>query len=457
MTAIAIADVLPELSRRFSGQLLRSVDAEYDEARRVHNGLIDKRPAVIARCRGVADIGEAIRFARRHGLEIAVRGGGHNVAGRSTVEGGLMIDLSPMRRVVIDPDGRVGVADGGATWADFDRATQEHGLATTGGVVSSTGVGGLTLGGGYGWLQGRHGLSVDNLLAVEIVTAEGHALTASEEENADLFWAVRGGGGNFGVVASFHFRLHPVGPAVVGGLVAHPLENAGEVLRFYREFTASLPDALTVAAGMLHAPDGSGAKLAAVLACHCGPVEEGQAAVQPIKEFGSPAMDAMGPIPYAALNSMLDAGFPKGALNYWKSSFLSGLSDGAIDRMVECFARCPTPLGGIILDHYHGASTQVDERATAFPHRSTGYNMLVAAQWLDPAEVDGSIAWARESYAAMKPFLAAGRYVNYLDRDDSGAQVAAAYGPNYDRLRQVKTKYDPENVFHMNHNIRPRS
>lgn len=455
MTSAALAEAIPELSGQFSGQLLRKGDPGYDAVRRVHNGLIDKQPAIVARCHGADDIAQAIRFARKHGLEIAVRGGGHNVAGRSTVEGGLMIDLSPMCRVNVDVDHRTATAEGGATWGDLDRATQAHGLATTGGVVSTTGVGGLTLGGGYGWLQGRHGLSVDNLLAVEMVTADGGILTASAERNPDLFWAVRGGGGNFGVVSSFQFGLHPVGPTIVGGLVAHPLERAGEVLRFYRELTASLPDELTVNAGVLHAPDGSGAKLVAILACHCGAVEEGNAAVEPIKRFGSPVMDAMGPMPYTALNSMLDGGFPKGAFNYWKSSFLSDLSDGAIDRMVDCFSRCPTPLGGIILDHYHGASTRVDQRATAFPHRSRGYNMLLAAQWTDPSGTDPGIAWARECYASMAPFLAAGRYVNYMDRDETGAQVAMAYGPNYERLRELKTKYDPENVFHMNQNIQP--
>jgi FAD/FMN-containing dehydrogenase len=456
MTSAALAQVMPELSNRFSGQILRPGDPGYDEARRVHNGLIDKRPALIARCRSADDIAQAVRFARNHGLEIAVRGGGHNAAGRATVDGGLMIDLSPMRRVAVDGERRIAVAEGGATWGDLNQATQEHGLATTGGVISTTGVGGLTLGGGYGWLQGKYGISVDNLLSAEIVTAEGRVLTASEEQNPDLFWAVRGGGGNFGVVASFRFRLHAVGPMVVGGLVAHPLERAGEVLRFYRDFTRSLPDELTVQAGVLHAPDGSGVKLAAILACHCGPVEEGQAAVAPIKQFGSPVMDALGPMPYTALNSMIDGGFPKGALNYWKSNFMKELSDAAIDTIVAGFARCPAPMSGIVIDHVHGAATRATVESTAFPHRSEGYNLLMLTQWADPALTERSVAWARESYAALDPYLEAGRYVNYMDRDDSGAQVAMAYGSSYARLREIKAKYDPENVFHMNQNIRPR-
>ena len=457
MTSAALAQVMPELSSLFSGQLLRPGDVEYDEARRIHNGLIDKRPAVIARCRSADDIAQAVRFARKHGLEIAVRGGGHNAAGRATVDGGLMIDLSPMRRVAVDAERRVAIAEGGATWGEVNEATQAHGLATTGGVISTTGVGGLTLGGGYGWLEGKYGLSVDNLLAVEIVTAEGRILTANEEENPDLFWAVRGGGGNFGVVASFRFRLHLVGPAIVGGLMAHPLERAGEVLRFYRDFTRSLPDELTVQTGVLHAPDGSGAKLAAILACHCGPVDEGEEAIAPIKQFGSPVMDAMGPMPYAALNSMIDGGFPKGALNYWKSNFVKQLSDAAIDTIAESFARCPALMSGIVIDHVHGAATRAPVDSMAFPHRSEGYNLLMLTQWADPAETERSIAWAQESYAALEPYLDAGRYVNYMDRDDSGAQVAMAYGPNYARLREIKAKYDPENVFHMNQNIRPQA
>jgi FAD/FMN-containing dehydrogenase len=457
MTSATLAEAMPALSNLFSGRLLRSGDPGYDDARCVHNGLIDKHPALIAQCRSADDIAQAVRFARKNSLEIAVRGGGHSVAGRATIEGGLMIDLSLMRRVTVDAERRIAVAEGGATWGDLNEATQAHGLATTGGVVSTTGVGGLTLGGGYGWLQGKYGLSVDNLLSVEIVTAEGRILTASGEQNPDLFWAVRGGGGNFGVVASLRFRLHPVGPTIVGGLVAHPLEKAGEVLRFYRDFTGSLPDELTVQAGVLHAPDGSGVKLAAILACHCGPVEEGEAAVRPIKEFGSPTMDALGPMPYAALNSMMDGGFPKGALNYWKSNFLKEMSDEAIDTITESFARCPALMSGIVIDHVHGAATRLRAEDAAFPHRSEGYNLLILTQWPDPAQTEQSIAWTRESYAALEPYLDARRYVNYMDRDDGGAQVATAYGPNYARLREIKAKYDPENVFHMNQNIRPQA
>jgi Berberine and berberine like/FAD binding domain len=328
-------------------------------------------------------------------------------------------------------------------------------LAFTGGVVSTTGIAGLTLGGGIGWLMGKYGLALDNLQSVELVTAEGRVLQASTQENADLFWAVRGGGGNFGVVTSLEYRLFPVGPTVTGGLIAWSFDSARQILRFYRDFTATMPDEHSVAATLVHAPDGSGTKLAAMVACHCGALAEGETAVQPIKNFGSPVMDALGPVPYGKLNNMLDDGYPKGALNYWKSSFLSQLSDDAIDTMIACFERCPTPMGQLLLEHFHGAATRVGATDTAFPHRREGYNFLVASQTMDPSISDRCTAWVRETYAAMQPFIASDRYVNYLDDDETGDSVPAAYGPNYRRLREVKTKYDPGNFFHLNQNILP--
>ena len=446
-----------ELSTTFSGQVLRPEDAEYEDARKVHNGLIDKRPALIARCRGTADVVEAVNFARAHGLEVAVRGGGHNVAGRATIDGGLMIDLTPMKGIYVDPKRRRVRAQGGATWADLNRETQLHGLAVTGGVVSTTGIAGLTLGGGLGWLMSKYGLALDNLQSLEVVTADGPVIQTSAAEHPDLFWAVRGGGGNFGVATSFEYRLYPVGPAITGGLVAHPFARAREMLRFYRDFTASLPDEHTVFAGLIHAPDGSGAKLAAMVSCHSGSLAEGEVAMRPLKEFGPPAMDALGSISYSQLNSMLDAAYPKGALNYWKSSFLSQLTDTAIDVMIENFARCPTPMGQLLLEHFHGAATRVGATDTAFPHRSEGYNFLVLGEWMAPADTGRCIAWAKQTYAEMEPFFAAGRYVNYLGDDEAGEPTVAAYGANYRRLQEIKTKYDPTNFFHMNQNIRPLS
>ena len=439
----------------FAGPLLRGGDDGYDEARKVHNGMIDKRPALIARCGGTADIVAAVNFGRTQALDIAVRGGGHNVAGNAVCDGGLMIDLSLMKGIFVDVQKRTVRAQAGVTWGELDRATQLHGLATTGGTISTTGIGGLTLGGGIGWLMAKHGLVVDNLLSVELVTAAGEAIAASAAEHPDLFWALRGGGGNFGVAASFEFQLHPVGPTVVSGLVAHPIEAGRDVLRFYREATRSLPDELVLLGGLLHAPDGSGLPIAVIAACHCGNAQEAEAAVAPIKGFGQPIMDTLAPQTYQATNMMLDAGFPKGALNYWKSSFLNELSDGAIDTLAKQFGSCPSPMSGIVLEHFHGAATRVAPTDTAFAHRRPGYNLLIVSEWMDAAENGGNIAWARETYAAMQPYAGAGRYVNYLGEDEGEDPAAAAYGPNYARLKAIKARYDPKNLFHMNQNIRP--
>jgi FAD/FMN-containing dehydrogenase len=387
---------------------------------------------------------------------VAVRGGGHNVAGRAAIDAGVMIDLSTMKGIHVDPKTRVARVQGGVTWAEVNRETQLHGLAVTGGVVSSTGVAGLTLGGGLGWLMGKYGLALDNLLSVDIVTTDGRALRASKDEEPDLFWALRGGGGNFGVVTSFEFQLHVVGPMVTGGLIAYPFDQAPALLRFFRDRTAALPDEHMIFGGLIHAPDGSGKKLAALVTCHCGSPEAGEQAIQTLRQFGSPAIDALGRMPYSRLNGMLDAAYPKGALNYWKSSFLAQLSDDAIDTMVACFEGCPTPMGQLLLEHFHGAVTRVAPAATAFPHRSEGYNFLVLCEWMNHLDDDRCIAWAKETYARMQPFFGRARYVNYLNDEDMGA-VDAAYASNYQRLQQIKSIYDPKNFFRMNQNIRPLS
>jgi FAD/FMN-containing dehydrogenase len=453
----AAAHLLDALRSQLVGPVLSPSDAGYEDARRVHNGLIDRRPALIARCHGTADVQAGVRFARERGLEIAVRGGGHNVAGNAVCENGLMLDLSPMRAVHVDPRARRARVQGGATWGDYNRETQAHGLASTGGVVSTTGVGGLTLGGGLGWLMGKHGLAVDCLRGVELITATGEIVRASADEHPDLFWAVRGGGGNFGVATWLEYELYPVGPTVTAGLVAHPFSAARDVLRFYRDFTESLPDELTAFAGLLHAPDGSGTKLAAILVCHAGSPEAGAAAVAPVKRFGSPVMDVIGPMPYTAVNMMVDGGFPKGALNYWKSNFLAGLPDAAIETMIERFETVPSPMSGLLLEHFHGAATRVSPTATAFPHRTVGYNFLAVSEWLTPSATKDNAAWARMAYAAMAPHFAAGRYVNYLNVDEvgEGSAAEAAFGPNGKRLREVKRGYDPDNIFHLNQNIKP--
>ena len=447
---------LAELTDRFSGKLLLPGEAGYDDARRIHNGLIDKRPALIARCLGTADVVDALKFARTRGLGVAVRGGGHNVAGKAVCDGGLMVDLSMMKGIHVDAERRTVRAQGGVTWREFNRATQLHGLASTGGVISTTGIAGLTLGGGLGWLMGKHGLALDNLLSAEVVTASGDVVRASEKDNADLFWALRGAGANFGVASWLEYRLHPVGP-VTSGLVAHPIARARDVLRFFREMTTSLPDETTLFAGLLYAPDGSGTPLAAIIACHSGALAEGETALGPIKKFGSPVLDVVQPTSYEATNMMLDGGFPAGALNYWKSSFLGELSEAAIDTMVARFETCPSAMSGLLVEHVHGATTRVGVTETAFPHRRDGYNFLVVSEWLDPQDTARNIAWTRETYDAMKPHYSPGRYVNYLEKDEAGDAVRAAYGPNYDRLRSLKAKYDPTNFFQMNQNIPPGS
>jgi FAD/FMN-containing dehydrogenase len=449
-----LPDVIADAARAFAGELLQPGVPGYEDARRVHNGLVDKRPSLIARCRGVADVIEAVNLARVTGLEVAVRGGGHNVAGRATVDGGLMIDLAPMQGVQVNPRARTVRAQGGVTWGAFNRETQVHGLACTGGIVSTTGIGGLTLGGGLGWLMGKYGLAVDNLMSAEVVTADGRLASASAEEHPDLFWAIRGGGGNFGIAASLEYRLHSIGQTVTGGVVAHPIARARDVLRLYRDVTAKAPDDLTAFAGLLHAPDAT--RLVGIVACHCGAPADAEAAVRPLKRFGSPLMDGLGPVSYGQMNSMLDAGYPRGALNYWKTNFLSALTDQAIDTLIDCYGACPTPMSQLLLEHVHGAVTRVGVADTAFAHRAEGYNFLILSQCLNPADVGRCRAWARETYAAMQPFMSAGRYVNYLDDDEAGDPVAAAYGPNHRRLQQIKAKYDPDNLFHLNQNIRPR-
>jgi FAD/FMN-containing dehydrogenase len=451
----SVVDTITQFAPTFTGQLLQPSDPGYDSARRVHNGLVDKRPALIARCAGTADVADAVKLARTLNLEIAVRGGGHNVAGRGTIDGGLMIDLAPMKGIHVNAAQRTARAQGGVLWKELNRETQLHALATTGGVVGTTGIAGLTLGGGLGWLMPKYGLALDNLRSAEMVLADGSVTRASADENPDLFWGIRGGGGNFGVAASLEYDLHPVGPMITGGLVAHPLQRAYDVLRMFRDACAGAPDELMLAAGMLTAPDGSGAKLVGVLTAHCGSLKDGEAAVKSIKAFGPPVMDAMGPIPYCAQNALLDASLPAGALNYWKSQFLTDLSDDCIRTLVEQFSACPSPMSQIVIEHFHGAASRVPVADTACAMRISGFNVVLISQWADPRETERSTAWCRATYGALGPFLQSFRYLNYLDHDEPGDPAAVAYGPNLPRLRELKRKYDPDNVFHVNVNIRP--
>jgi FAD binding domain/Berberine and berberine like len=442
----------------FAGELLNPEDAGYDDARSIHNGLIDKRPALIARCRGLADVVATVGLAREHGFELSVRGGGHNVSGSAVTEGGVMLDLSLMKGIHVDPVARTARAQGGVTWGELNRETQLHGLAVTGGVISTTGIAGLTLGGGLGWMMGKYGLACDNLLSAEVVTADGRVLRASADENADLFWGLRGGGGNFGVVTSFEYRLAPVGPIVTGGLIVHPFDAAREVLRFVRDFCAGVPDELTMLGALVHTPDGSGLKVAGIVACHVGSLEQAQAELAPVLEFGSPLDVGIGPMPYTVMNQLLDAAFPMGLLNYWKSTFLRELSDDAIDVMIEQFAVCPSPMTTLVLEHFHGAVSRVPVDATPVPHREPGFNFLIASIWPEPEATDANVVWTRETFDAMEPFAAPGRWLNYLNADETGeGPLRGAYGPNYDSLVELKTLYDPGNLFRLNKNISPRA
>jgi FAD/FMN-containing dehydrogenase len=446
--------LLDGLDGRISGAVLAPQDEGYDESRALYNGLIDRRPAVIVRARITLGVVAALTLAREAGLEVSVRGGGHNVAGRAVTDGGVMISLADMKEITVDPERATATAQGGVTWGEFNDATAGHGLAVTGGTISATGVAGYTLGGGLGWLMAKYGLAADNLQAVELVTAAGEVLHVDAATHPELLWALRGGGGNFGVATSLTFRLHPV-HTVTGGLIAHPLEAAPELLRFYRDAVSNASDDLTAFAGLIHAPDGSGAKLAALVVFHTGDPDTAERELAPLQSFGSPLLVQVGRMPYPVMNTLLDAAYPDGALNYWVSHFTRGLPDALIDTAVERFARVPSPMTAILFEHFHGAVTRIAPTATAVPHREPGWNLLIPSVWTDPADTDANISWTRETLAALRPQLASRRWLNYLGDDQGDEAIRAAYGPNYQRLSEVKRRYDPGNVFHLNHNIAP--
>jgi FAD/FMN-containing dehydrogenase len=438
----------------FTGVALAPDDAGYDEARKIHNGLIDKRPALIARCRDTADVVAAVNAAREADLEISVRGGGHNIAGKAVTEGGLMIDLSSMKGIHVDPARRTVRAQAGVTVRDLDRAAGVFGLATPSGVISCTGIAGLTLGGGMAWLMGRYGMAIDNLVSAEVVLASGDVVTASDDADADLFWAIRGGGGNFSIVISFEFRAHPVA-TVLRGPVVHALEAAPGLLGFYRDFSNAVPDELGMQAAFLHAPDGSGAKLCGVSVCHCGEdPDRAEADLRPLKEFGSPAADLIERIPYPLANTTADGLFERGLLCYWKSAFFSELSDAAIAALADAFERAPSDQCVLVIERFGGEAARVEPTATAYPHREPGHNLLLISQWRDPADTDAGIAWARTTFDDLAPHMADRAYTNYLPADDHD-RVRRAFGVNYDRLAELKRRYDPDNLFHLNQNIDP--
>jgi FAD/FMN-containing dehydrogenase len=438
--------------KSLSGELICPEDEDYEQARKVWNGMINKRPAMIARCRGVADVVQCVKFARTHDLVVAMRCGSHNAAGHATCDGGLVIDLSPMKGIRVDPGTRRVRAQGGVLWGELDRECQVYGLATTGGTVNDTGIAGLTLGGGIGWLMGKYGLACDNLVSADVVTANGDVITASEDEHPDLFWALRGGGGNFGVVTSFEYQLHPV-DQLLAGMVIYPRSQAREILRYHRDFSQSAPDEVISVAGLMSSPEGD--PVIALPVCYCGPLAEGERVLAKLRHLGTPLADDIGPKSYVEVQNMLDpAAFPHGMERYWKSSFLKEPGDNVLDLAYEYASQTTSPLSMILLYLVHGAASRVSPQATAFGLRDDLWNLDVIGQWLDPMEADQHIQWVRDCWGALEPHATGGVYVNHLGADEP-ERVRAAYGHNYDRLIQVKQTYDPTNFFRMNQNFRP--
>ncbi|NLE53229.1 MAG: FAD-binding oxidoreductase [Chloroflexi bacterium] len=456
------ADDVTAFAGHLNGALLRPGDRGYDEARHVWNGLIDRCPALIARCADVSDVIEAVRFARAHDMLTAVRGGGHNVAGTGTVDGGLLIDLSLMKRIRVDPERRTARAEGGVTWGELDRETQVFGLATPGGVVTDTGVAGLTLGGGFGWLRRKHGLSADNLLSIELVTASGQVVRASDDENPELFWALRGGGGNFGVVTAFEFRLHPVGPEVMQAIVLYPLEIARPALQFYREQMEHAPDDLSSFAIVQYVPAMEPYPEAwhhqptvIFAACYSGPLDEGERVVQPLREFAEPIIDLSGRMPYLEVQQMFDEDYPRGRRYYWKSTYLDNLSDPVIDRLIAQIEAAPSYHSTLDVWHMGGAVAR-PAADTAFRGRQAPYHLGIEANWENPADDEANIAWAREVHRDLQRFSDGSQYMNFPGfLEDRERVLRQTFGDAYDRLARVKAQYDPDNFFRLNANIPP--
>lgn len=449
--AIVDEAAIGDFTASLRGELLRPGHADYDAARRVFNAMVDRRPALIVRCAVETDVIRGVTFARTHELPLAVRGGGHGVAGKAVCDGGVMLDLSRMTSVRVDPVRRTARAQAGLTLGALDRETQAFGLATPLGVVSMTGIAGLTLGGGLGWLNGACGLACDNVLAADVVTADGQLLTASAEEHADLYWGIRGGSGNFGVVTAFEYRLHPVG-SVLAGRVQYPLDQAREVLRFYHELASTCPDELSMGAVLATGPDGD--PVVSIGVCYCGELEAGERLLRPLRAFGRPLADGIQPMTYCALQSMSDAGWPAGRQHYWKASYLKDLSDDAIEVLVRFVAQKPSPTSALSLQQLHGAAGRVEPTATAFPHRDQHYDCEILASWADPGDAAVNIGWTRDFFEAMQPYLERGVYVNGLGEEGED-RTRAAYGMNYERLAALKATYDPTNLFRNNQNIRP--
>jgi FAD binding domain/Berberine and berberine like len=452
-----------EFSASFRGKLIRPDDDSYDEARAVYNAMIERRPALIARCTGVADVIAAVNFARENDLVVAVRGGGHSVPGYGVCDGGIVIDLTPMKGIWVDPDARTARAQAGVTWGEFDRETQEFGLAVTGGRVTHTGISGLTLGSGSGWLERKLGLTCDNLISAEVVTASGRFLKASESENEDLFWGLRGGGGNFGIVTSFEYQLHPVGPILVGGMLLYPFSKAKELLRFWRDYLETAPDELGTAPAIFTAPPApfvpehmKGQLVAALVICYAGPMEGAEGAVQPLKEFGPPEVDLVQPMPYTVVQGLLDPSQPPGRRNYWKAENMNELSDEAIDTLVDHAATITSPFSFVVLEPKGRAISRVGEEDTAFGGRDAAHTLYAFSMWENPAEDDANVMWTREFMRTMEPFITPGVSLNFTSDQDQD-KVKDFFGRNgkYERLIALKNKYDPTNLFRLNQNIKP--
>lgn len=442
-----------ELRQALSGAVILPEDEGYDEARSIWNAMIDKRPAIIARCAGTRDVVTAVNFARQAGLAVAVKGGGHNVAGLATCEGGIVIDLSTMRGVEVDPENRTACADGGCTWADYDRETHRFGLASTGGAISSTGIAGLTLGGGFGWLSRSYGLACDCLLSAEVVTADGQVVMASADENPDLFWGLRGGGGNFGIVTSFTYRLYEVSD-VLAGLLVFPRDQAREVLRIWGELSSNAPDHLGSMAALLNSPDGD--PLTGIFSVYNGPVANGEELLAPLRNHPSLLDDGIARQPYPVVQTFFDDGFPPGKRDYWKSHFMNEVTAPLADVLIESAASAPSPASVVLVEHlFGGAVGRVAVDETAYVSRGAEYNLLINAVWDDATDDVANTQWAREVFADLAPFSAGSVYVNYLNAEE-GDRVAEAYGSaHYARLVALKDRYDPTNLFHHNQNILP--
>ena len=456
------SEALDALRAGLRGALCRPGEPGYDEARTIWNAMIDKRPAAVVSAAGTSDVIQTVRLAAQHGLLLSVRGGGHNIAGNAVCDGGLMLDLSRMNSVRVDPKARTARVEPGARLADLDKATQAFGLATPTGINSTTGVAGLTLGGGFGWLSRKHGLTVDNLLSADVVTAAGELTRASETDNPDLFWAIRGGGGNFGVVTSFEFKLHPVGPEVIAGLIVHPFSAAKEVLDEYRRLVAKAPDELCCWVVMRKAPplpflppEVHGTEVLVLALCYAGDPVAGAKAVAPFKAIGKPIADVVGPAPFAAWQTAFDPLLTPGERNYWKSHDFVELKDGLIDVLLNAVRRLPSPQCEIFIGNLGGAINRIPVEATAYPHRNVNFVMNVHTRWSSPSEDKACIAWARALYDAAAPFATGGVYVNFMPDDEAQRVRSGAYGANYDRLAKLKAKYDPKNLFRTNQNVAP--